>query len=64
MRAKMSIACGPLTMRLSDVGRHRHQTKLIYPDHPPSPWLTEDAAPRSLEPIVRHPPLSLNFSNE
>ena len=42
-----------LTMRLSDVGLRRHPTKLIYPHHRPSTWLTEDATPRSLEPIVR-----------
>ena len=40
-------------MRLSDAGLRRHQTKLIYPDHRHPPWLTENATPRSLEPIVR-----------
>jgi hypothetical protein len=40
-------------MRLSDAGLRRHPTKLIYPDHRPTPWLIEDATPRSLEPIVR-----------
>jgi hypothetical protein len=40
-------------MRLSDAGLRFQQTKLLYPDHLPSPWPTEDAAPRSLEPIVR-----------
>ena len=40
-------------MRLSDAGVRRRQTELIYIDHQPSPWLTEDDAPRSLEPIVR-----------
>ncbi len=40
-------------MRLRDAGLRRRTTKLIDPDHRPSPWLTEDAAPRSLEPIVR-----------
>jgi hypothetical protein len=40
-------------MRLSDAGLRRRQPKLIYPDHRPSPWRIEDAAPRSLEPIVR-----------
>src|SRR5580658_183086 len=44
---------GDLTMRLSDAGLRRHQTKLLYPNHRSAPWLTEDAAPRSLEPIVR-----------
>jgi hypothetical protein len=42
-----------LTMRLSDAELRRQQTKLIYPDHRPSPRSIEDAAPRSLEPIVR-----------
>ena len=32
-----------LTMRLSDAGFRRRRTKLIYPDHRPPPWLTEDA---------------------
>jgi hypothetical protein len=40
-------------MRLSDAGLRRPQAKLIYADHRPSPWHTEDAAPRSFEPIVR-----------
>src|ERR1700727_851432 len=40
-------------MRLSDAGLHQRQTKLIDPDHRLPPWLTEDATPRSLEPIVR-----------
>ena len=40
-------------MRLSDAGLRRHQTKLPYPNHRLPPWLTEDAAPLSLEPIVR-----------
>jgi len=42
-----------LTMRLSDAGLHQRQTKALYPNHRLPPWLTEDAAPRSLEPIVR-----------
>jgi hypothetical protein len=42
----------PLTMRLSDARLRRRKTKLIYSNRL-SPWLTEDAAPRSLEPIVR-----------
>jgi hypothetical protein len=42
-----------LTMRLSDAGLRRWPTKLIYPNHRLPPWLTEDATPRSLEPIVR-----------
>src|ERR1700722_11098452 len=41
-------------MRLSDAGLRRRQRKLIYPDHRLPPWLTEDATPRSLEPLVRH----------
>jgi hypothetical protein len=40
-------------MRLSDAGLRWRPTKLIYADHRPTPWLTEAAAPRSLEPIVR-----------
>jgi hypothetical protein len=43
-----------LTMRLSDAGWRRHKTELIYPDHRLPPWFTENATPRSLEPIVRH----------
>jgi hypothetical protein len=43
---------GHLTMRLSDAPAQR-QTKMLYPDHRPPPWLTEDSTPRSLEPIVR-----------
>jgi hypothetical protein len=30
-------------MRLSDAGRHRRPTKLIYLDHRLAPFLTEDA---------------------
>jgi hypothetical protein len=44
-----------LTMRLSDAGLRRRETKAVYPDHPFPPWLNEDTAPRSLEPIVRRP---------
>jgi hypothetical protein len=40
-------------MRLSDAELHQRPTKLIYPNHRVPPCLTEDAAPRSLEPIVR-----------
>jgi hypothetical protein len=43
----------PLTKRLSDAGLHRRPTKLIYPDHQTTPWLSGDFAPRSLAPIVR-----------
>jgi hypothetical protein len=42
-------------MRLSDAGLRCRPTKLIYPDHRLPPWPTEDAAPRSLQPIVRRP---------
>ena len=40
-------------MRLSDAGLRQRRTKTLYPNHrsPPSP--AEDAASRSLEPIVR-----------
>ena len=34
---------GDLTMRLSDAGLRRRQTKALYLDHRPPPWLTEDA---------------------
>ena len=44
-----------LTMGLSDAGLRQRQTKAVYPDHQPTPCLTEDAVPRSLEPIVRRP---------
>src|SRR5260221_466885 len=30
-------------MRLSDAGMLGRQTKLLYPDHRPSPWLNGDA---------------------
>jgi hypothetical protein len=42
-----------LTMRLSDAGLHQRQTKALNPNHRLPPSLIEDAAPRSLEPIVR-----------
>jgi hypothetical protein len=42
-----------LTMRLSDAGVR--QTKMLYANHRPPPWLTEDTTPRSLEPMVRSP---------
>ena len=38
----MVLSCR-LTMRLSDAGLRRRQTKPIYPDHRPSPWLTVEA---------------------
>jgi len=41
-----------LTTRLSDAGTRR-QTKMLYLDHRSPPCPTEDATPRSLEPIVR-----------
>jgi hypothetical protein len=37
----------------SDAGLRQRQAKLIYPNHPSPPWLTDDAAPRSVEPIVK-----------
>jgi hypothetical protein len=40
-------------MRLSDAVSRQQQTKLLYFNHRPPPWCTEDATPRSLEPIVR-----------
>jgi hypothetical protein len=40
-------------MRVSDARLRYRKRKLIYPDHRRPPWLTEDATPRSLEPIVR-----------
>src|ERR1700755_364616 len=40
-------------MRLSDARLRRRQSKLIYPNHRPSPCLIETAPSRSLEPIVR-----------
>ena len=43
-------------MRLSDAGMRRRKTKLLYLNHRLPPWHTEDALPRSLEPMVRgHP---------
>ena len=42
-----------LTMRLSDARLRRRPTKLLYPNHRLPPGPNEDAAPRSLEPIVR-----------
>jgi hypothetical protein len=51
--AILNLRC--ITIRLSDAGERQRPTKLIYPNHRPSPWLTEAAAPRSLQPIVRHP---------
>ena len=33
---------GRLTMRLSDAGPHLRQTKAVYPNHQPPPWLIED----------------------
>jgi hypothetical protein len=31
-----------LTMRFSDAGLRRRETKLLYLNHRPSPWLTDD----------------------
>jgi hypothetical protein len=42
-----------LTIRLSDAGLRQRQTKAVNTNHRSPPWLTEGAAPRSLEPIVR-----------
>ena len=47
-------------MRLSDAGLRRRTTKLLYLNHRPPPWLTEDSTPRSLEPFVRAPSDALN----
>jgi hypothetical protein len=38
-----------LTMRLSDAGLRRRETKVIYLNHPLLPWLAEAAPPRSLQ---------------
>jgi hypothetical protein len=35
-----------LTMRLSDAGLRQQEPKLIYLNHRPPPWLTEDATQR------------------
>ena len=35
-----------ITMRLSDARLRRRQTKPVYPNHRPPPWLTEVASPR------------------
>jgi len=40
-------------MRLSDAGLRRRRTNALYPNHRLPPWPAEDAASRSLEPIVR-----------
>jgi hypothetical protein len=39
-------------MRLSDAGLRQRQTKALNPNHQSPPWLSEDAAPRSLEPLL------------
>src|ERR1700683_4345460 len=44
-------------MRLSDAGMRCRPTKLIYPDHPPTPWFSENTTPGSLQPIVGSPAL-------
>ena len=36
-----------LTIRLSDAGLRQRQTELIYPNHRPPPWPTEDASSRA-----------------
>src|ERR1700678_3159455 len=43
-----------ITMRLSDAGLRRRQTKALYPNHRPYSSAHRRRAPRSLEPIVRH----------
>ncbi len=56
LRSEARMARGrrrPLTIRLSDAGARCRQPKLIYQNHRPSPWLTDDAPRRSLKPIVR-----------
>src|ERR1700760_4105880 len=44
---------GRLTMKLSDARLRRRETKLIYPDHRPTPCPSEVIAQPSLKPIVR-----------
>src|SRR6202035_3281580 len=43
------------TMRLSDAGLRCRQSKLIYPNHPLPPWLTEDAPRDRSNLMVRLP---------
>ena len=52
-RTSLFLRSRNLTMRLSDAGARR-QTKMLDPNHRLPPWLTEDATPRSLQPIVRY----------
>src|SRR5258708_5088786 len=53
LRLGRKAATWRLTIRLSDARLRRRQTELVYPNHRPTPWLIEDVASRSLEPIVR-----------
>ena len=41
----IGAVCAALTMRLSDAGLRRVQTKPLYLNHRLPPWLTEDATP-------------------
>jgi len=43
--------CGRMT-KLSDAGIRWHQSKLFYPNHRSSPWLTEAPTPRSRAGII------------
>ena len=47
-------------MRLSDAQVREYKTELLYPNHRPTPWPTEDDTPRSLEPIVREQKIHFN----
>jgi hypothetical protein len=48
-----------LTIALERRGLRWRETELIYLNHRPSPWLTDDATPRSLEAVVRCHPTKL-----
>ena len=43
----------PLTIRLNDAWRRLRQATALDSNHQSPPWLTEDAIPRSLQPVVR-----------
>jgi hypothetical protein len=45
MRCRTRARTRLTTMRLSDARLRRKQTKLIYTNHQPPPWLTEDDNP-------------------
>src|SRR6266478_7967990 len=51
-RGRIVVGMSELTMRLSDAGLRRLKTNALDPHHRLPPWPTEDATPRSLEPIV------------